>query len=179
MNLANAITILRLLLLPLIAGLFLVNAPWAAWAAFILYILGALSDWLDGWVARTFNQITPLGTLLDPIADKIYVGAMLILLAGFDRLPGPWIILAVLIIAREFLISGLREYLGPKHITLPVSGAAKIKTTLQMLATALLIIGPYTQAPLQEIGLWALLAATILTVYTGWIYMRECLKHIK
>lgn len=179
MTIPNTLTFLRLLLLPLIAVLFTYEQGWAAWLAFGLYVIGALTDWLDGWIARRFNQISPLGTLLDPIADKIYVGAMLLLLAGFDRLPGLWIMLAIVILAREFLIAGLREYMAPLGINIPVSKLAKIKTGVQMIATALLIIGPFCPSPVFDIGLWGLLAATVLTVYTGASYIAAFSKHIK
>lgn len=179
-NLANILTFSRLLLLPVIIALFYLEASWgaaAAWLCFLVFIVSAVTDFFDGYVARKYNQITPFGTFLDPISDKIFVSTLLLLLVAFERITGLWILLVILIFAREFLVSGLREYLGPKNIQMPVSVLAKWKTTVQMLATGFLILGPYAPFTL-EIGLILLFAATILTLVTGVQYLKVGLKHI-
>lgn len=181
MTLPNILTIARLLLLPFIIWLFFMEAWWgaeAAYACFALYVVAAITDGLDGYIARKRNQISAFGTFLDPIADKIFVAALLILLVAFVRLDGLWIILPIVILSREFLISGLREYLGPKNIQVPVSNLAKWKTATQMIAVGALILGPYAPGA-QTLGEWLLLAATILTVVTGWSYLKAGLKELR
>ena len=179
-NLANILTAARMVLLPFMVALFYMEASWGAWAAwfcFVLYAVCAITDYFDGYVARRYDQITPLGTFLDPISDKIFVGTLLILLVAFGRINGLWIILVLLIFAREFMVSGLREFLGPQNVTMPVTFMAKWKTTVQMVATGFLILGPH--APLgTEIGLIALLIAAVLTLVTGTQYLTKALPHI-
>ncbi len=181
-NIANILTVSRLLLLPFIIALFFAENTWggfAVWLCLLLYIIGSVTDFFDGYVARKLNQISGFGTFLDPISDKIYVSTLLILLVSFDKIEGVWIILVVLIFMREFLISGLREFLGPKNVKMPVSLLAKWKTTVQMLSLGFLIIGndyaPYTT----ELGLWLLLLATALTLITGVSYMRVGMAHLR
>lgn len=179
-NLANILTFSRLLLLPVMIALFYLEASWgavAAWLCFIVFVLSAITDFFDGYVARKYNQITPFGTFLDPISDKIFVATLLVLLVAFGRITGFWILLVLLIFAREFLVSGLREYLGPKNIQMPVSALAKWKTAAQMAATGFLILGPYAPFAL-PIGLWLLLAAALLTIITGAQYLQAGIRHI-
>lgn len=177
-NLANILTIARLLLLPIIIALFYVQTGWATWLCLLLYITAAITDFLDGYIARKLNQISAFGTFLDPISDKIFVSTLLILLVAFGQIYGSWIILVILIFAREFLISGLREFLGGREVKVPVTKMAKLKTATQMLSLGFLILSfhaPYTQ----DIGLIFLLLATILTILTGGIYMFHAAKFLK
>ena len=170
----NILTMARLLILPLILACFFLEAdigPLATWLVFLLYVCASITDFLDGVLARKLNQITAFGTFLDPIADKIYVGALLVMLVAFDRLDGFWLIPVILIFTREFLISGLREFLGPHNVQMPVTKLAKWKTTAQMLCLGFLILGPAVPYTL-IIGQWLLLAATVLTIITGWGYMK-------
>lgn len=176
-NLANILTVLRLLLLPFIIILLFLPFEWAAWFCLILYIIGAVTDWLDGWVARKFNQVTPFGRFLDPIADKIFVVTMLLMLVAVDRITGVMVLAVIVILVREFLVSGLREFLGPKNITVHVTQLAKWKTAVQMAATACLIVGPYHIA-LDATGQIALGLAAAMTAYTGWQYLQAGMKHI-
>lgn len=177
-NLANILTIARLILLPVIVALFYVDESWAAWVCLALYVIAAITDFLDGWVARKFNQITLFGTFMDPIADKVFVAVILMMLIASGRLDGLWIIAALVIMTREFLVSGMREFLGPKNIKLPVSNLAKWKTALQMLALGILIIGPF--APFALIaGNIALSGAALLTIVTGWSYLKTGFAHMK
>ena len=177
-NLANILTLTRLALLPLMIALFFMPWEWAAWTCLAFYIIGALTDWLDGWVARKYNQISEFGTFLDPISDKIFVVTILLMLVAVGRIEHIWVMNVVIIIVREFLVSGIREYLGPKGIKVPVTPLAKWKTAMQMLATAILIVGPYIWAG-QTIGQLVLTGASALTVITGWEYLKIGLNHIK
>lgn len=179
-NIPTILTIGRLLALPVLVALFFTEDAWplAIWLNLALYIIAALTDFLDGWWARKFNQITPLGTFLDPISDKIFVGAMLVLLVAFGRLDGLWVVLPIIIMSREFLVSGLREFLGPHNVQMPVTKLAKWKTASQMLAIAILIIAP--ALPYALIAGQSLLAiAAILTIITGWGYLKVGLDHIR
>ena len=173
-TLPNILTMGRIAVLPFMFACFLLENTYGAgvvWLCFGLYVLAALTDFFDGWVARKFNQVSAFGTFLDPISDKIFVSCLLVLLVGFGRLDGIWMIPALLILFREFLVSGLREYLGPHNIKLPVTNLAKWKTTLQMVSLGFLILAPVLPYVL-EIGRWSLLAAAILTLITGWGYMK-------
>jgi CDP-diacylglycerol--glycerol-3-phosphate 3-phosphatidyltransferase len=178
LNLANILTLGRLALLPFIVLLLFIPANWAASAALALYVVGAITDWLDGYIARKYNKVTEFGTFLDPISDKVFVSTIMIMLIATDRIEGVWVVLAILILTREFIVSGLREFLGPKEIKLAVSPVAKWKTTLQMLAIGLLIIGPFIFGGV-IIGLLVLTLATITTLYTGWDYLKIGWEHMK
>ena len=180
LNVPNSLTILRLIMLPLIIACFFYEDVMGAqiiWVALGLYTLAAITDFLDGYLARKLNQITAFGTFLDPISDKIFVTSLLITLLAFDRLPGLWILVVLVILGREFLVSGLREYLGPHKITLPVTQLAKWKTAVQMIAVGALIIGPYLPYGL-EAGQWGLAIAAALTLVTGWGYLKAGLDHM-
>ncbi|MBS1302083.1 CDP-diacylglycerol--glycerol-3-phosphate 3-phosphatidyltransferase [Loktanella sp. SALINAS62] len=139
LNLPNFLTILRLLAAPAVAVMFLYFArPWADWFALLLFSGAALTDFLDGYLARAWKQETKLGAMLDPIADKAMVVIALLVITGFSGM-NPWILLpATLIIFREVFVSGLREFLGDTAGTLKVTQLAKWKTTAQMVAIALL-----------------------------------------
>jgi len=178
LNLANILTLGRLVVLPIILLCLYISEFNFVIAAFVLYVLGSITDFLDGWVARKYDMITPFGTFLDPIADKVYVGCILMVLVGVGHISGLWVMVAAVIIARELLVSGLREFLGPHNVQFPVSKLAKWKTTAQMVALGVLILGPYVDYT-HEVGLGFLSVAAILTVITGAQYMREGLAHIK
>lgn len=173
MNLANQMTIARIVLIPALLALMIYDY---FWAALVLYALIALTDWLDGWVARKFNQMSEFGRFLDPIADKILVAALFIILAATGAISG-WVLgLPVIIMAREFLVSGLREFLGPRGVVVHVTRLAKWKTATQMLALGFLIIAPISYQAATA-GVLLLTLATVLTVVTGWGYMRAAKEH--
>jgi CDP-diacylglycerol--glycerol-3-phosphate 3-phosphatidyltransferase len=176
-NLANILTLGRLILLPLIIVLFFFTAPWALWASLALYIVASVTDWLDGWVARRYDQVSDFGKFMDPIADKIFVVTILLMLIAVDRVNGLWVIPVIVILVREFMVSGMREFLGPRNIQLPVSRLAKWKTATQMMATGLLIMGPLSFY-IHAAGLAFLLAAMVITVVTGWDYLRTGFRHM-
>jgi len=177
-NFANALTIARIAAIPPLVVLMLSDLPLADWGAVILYACIAFTDWLDGWVARTFNQMSEFGRFLDPIADKILVAAMFIALTATGAISGWWMALPIIILTREFLVSGLREFLGPKGVTVHVSKLAKWKTATQMLALGFLIMAPdWIDAGIA--GLLLLSLATVLTVVTGWDYLRGAKGHFQ
>lgn len=179
-DLPNILTFSRMAMLPVIIGLFFIPDAWAAWTALGIYTVACITDFLDGYLARTMNSESTIGKFLDPVSDKIFVGSLLLTLAAFDRLTGIWIIPAIIILMREFLVSGLREFLGPDK-RMPTSKLAKWKTTVQMVTMGFLVVGDYGDVVLPytlEIGQWGLAAAALLTVTTGWAYVKAGAKHL-
>jgi CDP-diacylglycerol--glycerol-3-phosphate 3-phosphatidyltransferase len=141
-TLPNTLTVLRLLAAPGVAIMFLYfHRPWADWFALTLFVVAALTDWFDGYLARLWKQESKFGTMLDPIADKAMVVIALVILTGYSGM-NPWLILPVTVILfREVFVSGLREFLGAKAGLLKVTKLAKWKTTAQMVAIAILFLG--------------------------------------
>ncbi len=175
LTIPTILTLARIAVLPILLWLILAGH---AWLALIIYTAGALTDFLDGYLARKLNQITPFGTFLDPIADKIYVCAIFITLVASGTITGMALAAVIIILSREFLVSGLREFLGPQNVQLPVTKLAKWKTAAQMIATALLLIDgeiPY----IGEAGFALLYIAALLTVITGYTYMRAGIVHMQ
>ncbi|MGC8477297.1 MAG: CDP-diacylglycerol--glycerol-3-phosphate 3-phosphatidyltransferase [Acetobacteraceae bacterium] len=184
-DLPNLLTISRIAAIPLIVLLVAVRTPAGNLAASLLFAVAAVTDWLDGKLARSRRQTSDLGRMLDPIADKLLVGATLMLLAGFGRLGGWGIYPAIVIMLREILVSGLREYLAGVRVGLPVTRLAKWKTAAQMVALGLLLAGTSGAAaaglgvvPLASLGALMLWAAAALTIVTGWDYLTAGLRHV-
>jgi len=181
-SLPNALTLTRIAVIPIIVGLFFVPAPWAAWAALGLFVLAAVTDYFDGQLARRLNIVSAFGKLLDPIADKMLVTAVLFMIVATDRIQGAAVVAAVIILLREILISGLREYMASRSAEgLPVTPLAKWKTTVQMGALALLILGDAGPAgvPVATVGIVGLWLAALLTVVTGWDYVARGLHVLR
>ncbi|QQG35912.1 MAG: CDP-diacylglycerol--glycerol-3-phosphate 3-phosphatidyltransferase [Micavibrio aeruginosavorus] len=178
LNIPNILTIGRILMLVPMMILFFLPFAWAAWTVLFLYTLGAVTDWLDGWIARKFDQGSEFGRFLDPISDKIFVVTILLMLVAVDRISGILVVGVAIIIVREFIVSGLREFLGPKDVKMPVTVLAKWKTTIQMVATGILIVGPYI-GPAKFFGDIGLAGAAAITAYTGWLYLKSALPHMK
>ena len=154
---------------------------WQRFAAIIVFLLAAVSDGLDGYVARRYNQRSRLGVILDPIADKLLVSATLFMLVAKGRFNTEWTLLpALVILCREILVSGLREYLAALRVGLPVSRLAKWKTAIQMVAIGVLIVGSAGPAflPIVAIGETLLWVAALLTLVTGYDYLRAGLAHM-
>lgn len=173
-NLANTLTLARIGLIPFILITFFINYPTPKLIAAGLFGLACITDFLDGFVARTFNQETRFGEVLDPIADKILVASTLLMLVGFDHVSKFSILAAVIILCREILVSGLREFLSELHISLQVSILAKIKTAVQMVALMILLYfdpkhGHILIQVCGEILLWC---AAVITIYSGWNYVK-------
>lgn len=193
MNLPNLLTLSRIALIPLVSALMFIAEGWAAWAALGLYSYACITDWFDGYLARKWKQESPVGKFLDPIADKLLVGALLLVMAGTARLTFWALPAAVIILLREILVSGLREFLaGLSQVKIPVSRLAKWKTAIQMIALGFLIIGDWgpqscfiwfpswteRACPWLDIGGIGLWIAAIITVITGWDYMVIGWKHM-
>lgn len=176
---ANILTIFRIVLIPIIVGIFYTKSPVGYIAASIFFLIACLTDYFDGLVARQANQVTSLGRFLDPIADKLLIASTLIMLAGFERIYGINLIPAVIILCREILVSGLREYLGALEVSMPVTRLAKWKTGFQMFGIGFLIVGDALPIfPFEPVGICALWFAAFLTALTGYSYLRVGLKHI-
>lgn len=176
-QLPNYLTISRVALIPFLVGLMYIPLQFTSWLALVLYIAICLTDYLDGYLARKWKVTSPIGTFLDPIADKILVAILLIVFVDLGRLPGFWILPVVIILMREFLIAGLREFLGTRDVKVPVIYIAKWKTTIQMFAMGFLIVG-HTNDTLHYIGLAGILIAAAITAYTGYVYMKAAWSHI-
>ena len=195
LNLPNILTLSRIVAIPLLAFLLW----WPGWEtgylmAFALYCAMGITDYFDGYLARTSGTVSKLGIFLDPIADKIMVAAVILVLAAQGVLRGPYVgdahvIAGLIILVREIAVSGLREFLGGLQVSVPVSRLAKWKTTFQLLALGSLILGQglpnwnvmlgavETNVP-HTVGLVTLWAAAVMTVVTGWDYLRVGLKHM-
>ncbi|MFC3097891.1 CDP-diacylglycerol--glycerol-3-phosphate 3-phosphatidyltransferase [Alteraurantiacibacter palmitatis] len=195
LSLPNILTLSRIAMIPLLAALLW----WPGWEvgyllAFMLYCLMGFTDYLDGMLARSSGAVSKLGIFLDPIADKIMVVTVILVLAAMGVLRGPYVgdmhvIAGMIIVMREIAVSGLREFLGPLQISIPVSKLAKWKTTFQLVSLGALILGqglPRWNVDLwgevinlpHTVGLTTLWLAAILTVITGWDYLRVGLKHM-
>ena len=175
------LTLSRIACIPVIVALFFVPGDWAAWLAAAVFGLAAMTDYLDGYLARQRAQVSAFGKLLDPIADKMLVAAVLLLLVGSGQLGGISIIPALIILMREILVSGMREFLaGMGGKGLPVTFLAKWKTVVQMFALGFLIVGDAGPdfLPVTLIGVIGIWAASALTLITGWQYVRESASQI-
>ena len=182
-SLPNLLTLSRILAVPLFV-ILMWKASWVGYtAAFILYCLAGLTDYLDGYLARANGTVSKLGVFLDPVADKIMVAAVIVMLIHNDHIAGWHVIPALVIILREITVSGLREFLATARVGLPVSQLAKWKTTFQMISLGALILAPasahwWPALPSQPVGLITLWLAGVLTLVTGWDYLRIGLKHM-
>lgn len=177
LNLPNLLTIARILAIPLICWLLVAGGTDLRWAAFALYVIAAVTDWLDGYLARRLNQGSPLGRMLDPIADKLLVLALLVVFA-YTRDFSAWdLIPAIAIIVREVLVSGLREFLGPRNVVVHVTPLAKWKTTVQLVALAIVVLEPLVPgiAIVSDVALWI---AGLLTVWSGAQYFAGVWPHL-
>lgn len=180
-NLPNILTYGRIVAVPLVAGLLMWGGDTARWTALGIYVIAAITDFFDGYLARKWGQQSALGKMLDPIADKVLVAVVLLVLAADGVLFGGHIWAAIIILAREVLVSGLREFLGQLSVSVPVTQIAKWKTTVQLVAIGFLIAGPagdqliYGVTKVGVAGLWI---AAALTLYTGYDYFRAGIRHV-
>ncbi len=185
LTLPNLLTLSRIFAVPILVFLLWRPSPVDYAITFILYCIVGLTDYFDGYLARTQGQISRLGQFLDPIADKIMVAAVLVMLISSRRsnpvpeIEGLHIIAALIILLREIFVSGLREFLAPLNISMPVSSLAKWKTTFQLVALGALILGGAVpqQYWVHLVGLASLWLAASLTLVTGYDYLRIGLKH--
>jgi len=187
-NIPNMLTYGRILAVPLIVVCFFIEgeletSDLARWMALALFVLASVTDYLDGYLARIWKQTSNIGRMLDPIADKLLVATCLMLLAADpgETIHGWSLWAAIIILCREILVSGLREYLAELKVSVPVTRLAKWKTAIQMVAIGFLLAGPAGDKVLPyttEIGITLLWISAIVTLYTGYDYFRAGLKHI-
>ena len=181
LTLPNILTLSRIFTVPLLGALLW----WPDWTlgyllGFAVYCLMGITDYFDGYLARSKGTVSKLGIFLDPIADKIMVAAVILILCANETIHGVHVIAALVILLREIMVSGLREFLAGLQISVPVSQLAKWKTTLQLVALGALILGGgmIEQPWVHTVGLVSLWFAAALTLLTGWDYLRVGLKHM-
>ena len=179
-SLPNLLTLSRILAIPIVVGTFYLPGDYARWFACALFSAAGVTDWLDGHMARRWEQQSDLGRFLDPIADKLLVAATLFMLTASGRLSAQAWLPALVILCREILVSGLREYLAGLRVGMPVSRLAKWKTAIQMVAIGVLIVGDAGPGFLPVVGLGETLlwSAALLTLITGYDYLRAGLSHM-
>lgn len=180
LNLPNILTLSRIMIIPLMVVTFFFDSGTMRWVALGFYTVACVTDFFDGYLARRTKQISRFGRFLDPIADKLLVAAMLLLLVGFGRLTLWAYLPALIILLREIMVSGLREYLAEVRVGLPVTKLAKFKTTAQMISLGFLIVGSAAPwwIPARVIGEGVLWIAAVLTLITGWDYLRAGLRYM-
>ena len=183
-DLPNLLTISRIAAIPVLVVVAALGTRWGDMAACVVFSVAAITDYFDGKIARDRGVTSSFGRMLDPIADKLLVGAALMLLVGLDRLSHPALYPAIVIMLREIMVSGLREYLAELRVGLPVTRLAKWKTGFQMGALGTLLagdtgasvigLGRLPISMIGEVGLWV---AAVLTLATGWDYLQAGLRH--
>ncbi|MCR9120911.1 MAG: CDP-diacylglycerol--glycerol-3-phosphate 3-phosphatidyltransferase [Phyllobacteriaceae bacterium] len=185
-SIPNLLTYARIVAVPLMVLCFFVEGSFQAsnaarWWALAIFVVASITDYLDGYLARKWQQGSAIGKMLDPIADKLLVSVALLLLAAEGSIAGWSLWAAIIILCREILVSGLREYLAAVKVSVPVSQLAKWKTTMQLIAIGFLLAGPAgdTIIPLvSETGLVLLWVSALITLYTGWDYFRAGMRHV-
>jgi len=184
--LPNILTYARIVAVPVVVGLMywqsiLDGGLWLRWVALAIFIAAGVTDILDGYFARMWGQQSSLGRMLDPIADKLLVASCLLMLAADETIRGWTLLAAVIILCREILVSGLREFLADLHVGVPVTWLAKWKTAGQLVAIGFLIAGEAGEKvlpPTIQIGITLLWLSAIVTLYTGWDYMRAGMRYM-
>ena len=185
-NIPNILTYGRIVAVPLIVICFFIEgklngSDFARWSALGIFVVASITDFFDGYLARMWEQTSALGRMLDPIADKLLVAAVLLLLAADGTIAGWTIWAAIIILCREILVSGLREYLAELKVSVPVTKIAKWKTALQMVSIGFLLAGPAGDKVLPyttNIGMGLLWLAASITLYTGYDYFRAGIRHV-
>jgi len=184
LKIPNILTIGRIILVPIFIATFFLPGAMGDWIPFFIFILASFTDFLDGLLARLYKEESKLGELLDPIADKIIIASALVLLVMDTTIINYEVIAAIIILIREILISGLREFLAKAQVSVPVTSLAKFKTFLQMFAIAILLTGEsgnkiinFGDYNAHSIGIILLWVAAFLTIYTGYDYVRKKIHH--
>ncbi|MBV31291.1 MAG: CDP-diacylglycerol--glycerol-3-phosphate 3-phosphatidyltransferase [Rickettsiales bacterium] len=177
-NLPNILTLSRIIVIPIIVLLFFIDGN--RWLILIIFSIAGITDFFDGYIARSQKKISKVGIFLDPVADKLLVATVILMLVAYDRITGSAILPALIILFREILVSGLREFLAQVRKKLPVSKVAKWKTAMQMIALGFLIIGDAGPEFIEtvligEIGIWL---AAVFTIFTGYNYLKVGIKYI-
>lgn len=180
-HLPNFLTLARIALVPLFVAAFFLPLPMGRWIALALFLIAAITDYADGIIARARNAESRLGQMLDPIADKLLVASALMMLVYTSEIKGLVLVPALIILAREILVSGMREFLATIAVHVPVTGIAKFKTTVQVIALSVLIGAPAVETAFGYLGLLGIIAlwlAALLTLYTGYVYVQANLAHM-
>jgi cardiolipin synthase len=186
LSVPNILTFARIAAIPVVVGCVyaqsILEGPlWLRWVALAVFIAAAITDFLDGYYARIWDQQSALGRMLDPIADKLLVASCLLMLAADGIIHGWTLWAAIVILCREILVSGLREYLAALRVSVPVTKLAKWKTTAQLVAIGFLLAGEAGDRVfpfVTQLGLLLLWLSAILTIYTGWDYFRAGIHHL-
>ena len=181
LNIPNLLTYGRILAVPALVGCFFLEGDRAHWLALFIFVVAGLTDFLDGFLARAWAQQSSLGRMLDPIADKLLVSAALMMLAAQQTIAGWSLCAAIIILCREILVSGLREFLAELSVSVPVTRLAKYKTVVQMIAIGFLLAGPAGDQIFPwttSTGLILLWISALVTLYTGYDYFRAGLHHV-
>lgn len=180
LSLPNILTLSRILAIPALVATFYWPGHTSNWIALAIFVIAGLTDFFDGWLARRLGMLSSFGRFLDPIADKLLVSAALLMLVAQGRIAGLDLLAAMVILCREILVAGLREFLAELRVAMPVSRLAKWKTTFQIVALCFLLV--FDAAPpawlVPEIGRVLLWAAALLTLVTGFDYVRAGLRHM-
>jgi CDP-diacylglycerol---glycerol-3-phosphate 3-phosphatidyltransferase len=201
-SLPNILTYGRIAAIPVVVACMywqaiLQGGLWLRWVALVIFIIAGITDFFDGYLARTWDQVSRLGRMLDPIADKLLVASCLLMLAADETIKGWSLFAAIIILCREILVSGLREYLAEVRVSVPVTKLAKWKTTIQLVAIGFLLCGEAGDTVLPQwmlawrwksgediiplansVGLVLLWISAIFTLYTGWDYFRAGVRHL-
>tara|TARA_B100000686_G_scaffold181105_1_gene188045 strand:+ start:51 stop:620 length:570 start_codon:yes stop_codon:yes gene_type:complete len=184
LKIPNILTIGRIILVPVFIGTYFLPGAMGDWIPFFIFVLASFTDFLDGLLARLYKEESKLGELLDPVADKIIIASALILLVMDSTIESYEVIAAIIIMIREILISGLREFLAKVQVAIPVTPLAKYKTFIQMFSIAILLTGEsgnkivnFGDYNAQSIGIILLWLAAFLTIYTGYDYVRKKIHH--
>ena len=186
LSLPNLLTYARIAAVPVVVGVLfwesIFDGPlWLRWIALFVFIAAGVTDYFDGYFARAWAQYSSLGKMLDPIADKLLVSACLLMLAAGETIHGWTLLAAIIILCREILVSGLREYLAELRVSVPVTRLAKWKTTGQMVAVGFLIAGEagdQVVPVVSQVGIMLLWLSALVTLYTGYDYMRAGLRYV-
>jgi cardiolipin synthase (CMP-forming) len=185
-NIPNLLTYGRVVAVPVVAACLFIQVLyegglWLRWVALAVFVIAAITDYFDGYLARALSQQSAIGRMLDPIADKLLVGVVLLMLAADGTILGWSLWAAVVILSREILVSGLREFLAELQVSVPVTRLAKWKTALQLVAVGFLIAGPAGDKIVpfvSQVGIGLLWVAALLTLYTGFDYFRAGVGHL-
>jgi cardiolipin synthase len=181
-SLPNFLTYGRIAAAPLVGATFFIQGDVGHWLAFLVFVTASVTDYVDGYIARAWQQQSALGRMLDPIADKLLVAVSILVLVANGMLAGYSIWAAIIVLMREIFVSGLREFLAELRVSVPVTRLAKWKTTLQLIAIATLLVAPALQGnqtgfvPLMGLAMFWI--AALVTLYTGFDYFRAGLKHL-
>ena len=180
-SLPNLLTYARIVMVPAMVAAFYLDGHLANWVTFGIFVAAAITDYFDGYFTRAWEQTSNLGRMLDPIADKLLVSAALFMLVANGTIGWGSVIAGIIILSREILVSGLREFLAEVRVSVPVTQLAKWKTAIQMVAIGFLLVGNAGDNVLPgtlDIGIWLLWIAALLTLYTGYDYFRSGLRHV-